>query len=286
MKKICLLLLCSSIAISANAVNTKTTTQGQYQLTTNELSAQYQMSEVKDSKIFGFFRKLLPSTQIDKIFTTPYKNLYIVQAGQNIFYGQLGSPFLMVGHLFNPYTQQDITADVDNLRIANTRVDFSKLDLQNAVITKGKSNPYGKKLVIFEDPDCPYCRILEQQLTNGGLNNKVDIYKILIPLPMHPNAKQHVTNVYCAKNIESNTVLENYMIKSEDNQKIELRDGCSAEKIIEQNAATARAYNVTGTPTVILGNGRLLQGADIGGITDYINANELNTKLESAIKGK
>jgi len=284
MKKLLLSILCAGIAINAGAVTTSKSTQPAV-LTTDDLSAQYKMSEVKDAKIFAFFRKLLPSTQIEKIYTTPYKNLYVLQAGQNIFYGQIGSPFLMVGHLFNPYSQQDITADVDALKVQNTKVDVTKIDLQNAIVTKGVNNPHGKKVVIFEDPDCPYCRILEQQIVSSGLASKVDIYKILIPLAMHPNAKQHVTNIYCAKDLDKNTVLENYMVKSDDNQKVTLRDGCSADKIIEQNAEAARAYNVTGTPTIILGNGKVLQGADIGGITDYINSQDFKNQLESSVKG-
>ena len=276
------LILTLSISNSFAAKNNSNNSQ----LTTDQLSAQYKMTLVNDSKVYEFFRKLLPSTKIESIYTTPLKTIYVIQAGQNVFYGQIGSPFLMVGHLFNPYSQQDISADVDNLRILSARVDISKINLQNAIVNKGSSNPYGKKIVIFEDPDCPYCRILEQQIASSGIQNKLDIYKILIPLPMHPNAKAHVTNVYCSSGGDKNTILENYMIKGDDGQKVTLRDGCSAEKIIEENAEVARNYNVTGTPTVILGNGKVLQGADIGGITDYANAHELNTQLESVVKGK
>lgn len=241
------------------------------ELKTSQLGAHYDLVQVKDPKVWYFFVKLFPSTPITKIYQTPYKNVYAVVAGKTMFYGQIGSPFVMVGHLFNPYTQQDQTSDLEQLQVQETKVDLATVDISEAVITKGKNNPKGKKMIVIEDPDCPYCRVLEQQIVQNGLIDQIDIYRILIPLPMHPNAKQHIINVYCAKDGNSMAVLDNYMIKGDDNQVVKLKDGCDATDALMKNGATSRGLNVNGTPTMVLGNGKLVVGADIASINDYIN---------------
>lgn len=280
--KVVFLIIVSILASSGFAVSKKSLIDSN-QIAAPQVNQEFTMTEISDPKIFAFFTKLLPATPIDKIYSTPYKNVYAVQAGENLFYGQIGSSFLVVGHMFNPYNQQDLTTDLENLKLANTKVDISKLNIDNAIVVKGNDNKSGKKIIIFEDPDCPYCRVLEQQLISSGVIKKLDIYKILIPLSMHPNARKHVSNIYCAKAVDKNEILENYMVKGNDNQHVELKDDCSADKIIEQNGELARKYNVTGTPTIILGNGKLLQGTDVASIMDYVNAQDNKQKLKDVV---
>lgn len=54
-------------------------------------------------------RALLPNTTIDQIKPSAWHNVYEVIAGDNVFYVQPGKPMIMVGHLFNLATAEDMT---------------------------------------------------------------------------------------------------------------------------------------------------------------------------------
>lgn len=275
MKNLLVLLigLSSGLAFAANPIPTPSVAP-KVQITAlpqGLLTQTYQLKVVKDVKVWNYFLSLFPSTPIQNIFETPYKNIYMIGAGKNIFYGQLDSPFIIVGHLFNPYTQQDVTEMGQKVQDENYKIDIAKIDISKAIVTKAKNNPLDKKIILFSDPDCPYCRNFEQSLKSSGLLDRVDVYRMLIPLPMHPNAKQHIQNIYCANNKTQIEVLDGYMINGDDNQKVTLKDGCNADSLISNTSQYMREYSINGTPTVILGNGKLIQGADTQSIEEYVN---------------
>ena len=80
-------------------------------------------------------------------------------------------------------TQRDLTAErMDKQQ----RVDFAQLPLGDAIkIVRGKGE---RVLVVFSDPDCPYCKRLEPELDK--LNN-VTLYTFPYPLEsLHPESPQ------------------------------------------------------------------------------------------------
>jgi thiol:disulfide interchange protein DsbC len=276
-------LTCSSYATSS-APKQKSSN---YLVNKSFLSQQFSITETKDAQVWKYFKDLFPSTVINAIYTTPYKNTYGVLAGQNIFYGTLGSPFIMVGHLFNPYTQQDLTAEIDQMRTQNQKVDIAKINLTDALVTKSPNNPMGKKIIIFEDPDCPYCRVLAKQMQDNKIDSKVDIYRIFLPLPMHENARAHITNIYCTKNNDSLAILNKYMLDGDDKQKVELKDGCDVSKMLERTGKITRDLGINGVPTIVLGNGKMVQGVDTNSILEYVAAPKVisDLKVESNFRG-
>jgi len=53
-----------------------------------------------------------------------------------------------------------------------------------------------RRIAIFEDPDCPYCRVLEQTLK--GIDN-LTVYVFLFPIDqLHPEAAAKSLAVWCA----------------------------------------------------------------------------------------
>ena len=107
---------------------------------------------VTDKAIAEYFHKLLPTTTIDNIYTTPYPRTYALVFGVNIVYGNLDSIYLTAGHMFNVYTQDDITTNLQ--RATTPKVDLSTINISDAVVVKSK-NKVNKKIIVFIDPDCP-----------------------------------------------------------------------------------------------------------------------------------
>lgn len=219
-----------------------------------------------DKKVGDYFHKLLPTTTITSIYTTPYPDTYALIMGGNVVYGNTHSNYLTVGHMFDIYTRTDLT---DALQKQITpKIDISQINISDALVSKAPVK-VSKKLIVFIDPDCPYCRQLEVQLAEQGINNKADIYYMMMPLSMHPNAKAHTTNILCStKPLDT---LKDYMVNNNDNPKVNLKDGCDIEAALERIGSTARNLSINGTPAIVTGDGTMIMGADIQAISEYVN---------------
>ncbi len=219
-----------------------------------------------DKKVVEYFHKLLPTTTINTIYTTPYPDTYALIMGSNIVYGNLKSNYLTVGHMFNLNTQTDLTETL--VKMNTPKIDISQINVDDAVVSKAPTK-VNKKLIVFIDPDCPYCRQLEAQIYEQDINKKADIYYMLMPLPMHPNAKAHTTNILCST--DQIATLKEYMVNNNDNPKVSLADGCNIAPVLERTGSTARGLSINGTPAIVTGDGTMIMGADIQAISDYVN---------------
>lgn len=219
-----------------------------------------------DKKTAEYFHKLLPTTTISSIYTTPYPDTYALILGTNIVYGNTHSSYLTVGHMFDIYTKVDIT---DSLQKTTTpKIDISQINIADALVSKAPSK-VTKKLILFIDPDCPYCRQLETQIAQQGINKKADIYYMMMPLSMHPNAKAHTTNILCSTNPLS--TLKDYMVNNNESPNVTLKSGCNIDAVLERTGGTARNLSINGAPVIVTGDGTMIVGADIQAISEYVD---------------
>ena len=72
------------------------------------------------------------------------------------FMSALLAPF--VGRMVDVRTQENLTEKRIN---ELTRVDFDKLPLERAIVTVKGSG--ARKVAVFSDPDCPYCKQHEKE---------------------------------------------------------------------------------------------------------------------------
>jgi len=117
-------------------------------------------------------------------------------------------------------------------------------------------NPKGsKKLFVFDDPDCPYCRKLHLELKKlEKIAPDVAIHIMLMPLPMHPDAFD-----------KSRTILETKsranFDKAFEGKSVPKPAKESSRAAIESIIRFANASGITGTPTLILPDGKVVVGA-------------------------
>src|SRR5882724_9538153 len=106
------------------------------------------------------FKEKFPELQVEKITKTQYSGLYEIFAQDQIVYTDEKGSFLIMGRLVDMKSGQDVTAE---RRGELTRVSFNDLPLNLAFkIVKGNGK---RKVAVFSDPDCPYCKRLEKDLT-------------------------------------------------------------------------------------------------------------------------
>jgi thiol:disulfide interchange protein DsbC len=190
-----------------------------------------------------------PKIRVESIVKTPYAGLYEIFMGGQIIYADENLSFLIAdGHLVDPKTKKDITGErLEEL----TKIDFNSLPLNKAIkVVKGNGS---RKVAVFSDVDCPFCKKLEQdelsQITN------ITIYTFLYPLEqLHPNAAAKSKLIWCADDrvkAWNNWIFNNQLPKIAGNCKVPL----------EEIGELARKVGVSSTPTLIFSDGKRMMGA-------------------------
>lgn len=189
-----------------------------------------------------------PDIKIQSIKKTNFNNLYEVYLGNQIIYTDQSFKFLIIeGQLVDPKSKKNITAE----RLADLqKIAFENLPLDLAIKIK-KGIPQ-KKVAVFSDIDCPFCRKLEKEVLMK-LDN-VEIYTFIFPLAIHPEAEQKSLKIWCSDDPAANWV--NFM-KTAD---LPDNNGDCASPIDEiQNFA--KKYGIQSTPTIIFEDGKRVSGA-------------------------
>lgn len=190
-----------------------------------------------------------PKFKVESVVKTPYAGLYEVFMGGQIIYTDEKLTFLIAeGRLVDPKTKKDITGErLEEL----TKIDFNSLPLQQAIkVVKGNGS---RKLVVFSDVDCPFCKRLEQnELANI---TDVTIYTYLYPIEqLHPDAANKSKSIWCAPNRVKawNDWIFNNQLPS---------TVAKCEVPLEKVGDLARKYGVNSTPTLFFADGKRMLGA-------------------------
>lgn len=208
------------------------------------------MTAVADeASIRKAMQSVYPKAKVESVAKTPFAGLYEVFIdGQIIYTNDNFSWFIAEGRLVDAKSRKELTSSrLEEL----TKVDFNALPLEQAIkVVRGNGS---RKVAVFSDPDCPFCKKLEQKelapLTD------VTIYTFLFPLEsLHPDAANKSKAIWCAPDrvkAWNDWVLNGQVAKG----------GASCDTPIEKNAELGRKLGVTSTPTLIFADGKRMLGA-------------------------
>jgi thiol:disulfide interchange protein DsbC len=185
-----------------------------------------------------------PDLKISNIQPTEMKGIYSGSMSGQIVYLNDDAQHVLAGSMIRLKDQQNLTK---NLVIKENSIDWNKLNLNDAIkVVKGNG---ARKIAIFSDPNCPYCKQLETELKN--LNN-VTIYTFIIPFK--PQSVAPSKQVFCEKNpAQAWTDLISKGIQPSSK--------ASCANPIDRNLALAKSIGITGTPSIVLSNGFKVVGA-------------------------
>ena len=132
------------------------------------------------------------------------------------------------------------------------KVDLSKIPLNDA-ITMGAANAK-KKVIVFTDPDCPYCRQLHT-IMKQVVAKRSDIAFALImnPLPMHQDSPKKAQTIICTKSLD---ILDDAFAGK---TVPEPAATCTTEAL-ERSKSLANSLEFNGTPTLVRDDGLVLSG--------------------------
>jgi thiol:disulfide interchange protein DsbC len=184
--------------------------------------------------------------KIDEISRTPMAGLYEIRVNDaEIYYTDAEGNFLIQGNLIDLRQRRNLTEErIDKL----TAIAFKDLPLKDAfTIVRGNGK---RKLAVFADPNCSYCKRFERDL--GKIDN-VTIHTFLYPILSQDSAEKS-KNIWCAK--DRNKSWQDWMLQDQ----VPAAASCDASALM-RNVELGRKHKITGTPTLIFADGSRVPGA-------------------------
>jgi len=185
-----------------------------------------------------------PATQGAKI-EKAWPGFYSVVKGTEIVFVSEDLTIMINGDVIDLNKQTSITAELR--RLNKPRLDTTKLNPQDAIkFGQGKN-----KLIVFSDPDCPFCQRLEADLVRLP-----DTQVLVYPFPLtnlHPQARVVAESIWCSP--DKQTAWRSYLL---GNLRPKL---ATCDNPISRNLILGEEMQIQATPTLIFEDGTVVPGA-------------------------
>jgi len=189
----------------------------------------------------------IPQLQkIDEVTKSPVPGLYEVRVnGAEIYYSDAEGNFLIQGSVIDTRQRRNLTEErIDKL----TAIHVDDLSLKDAfTIVRGNGK---RKLIVFEDPNCGYCKRFERDLQKV---DNVTVHMFLYPI-LGPDSLEKSKAVWCAK--DRGKAWQDWMVRDQP-----LASASCDISAISRNVEVGRKYRITGTPTLLFADGTRVPGA-------------------------
>lgn len=216
-----------------------------------------------DPAVKKAFEARYPDVKVENITKAQFGNLFEIFAGGDIIYTDDKVTFLILGTMVDAKTRENLTeARLRKL----TAINFSDLPTEQAIKTVIGNG--SRKLAVFSDPYCGYCKRFEPDIL--GLKD-VTIYTFLYPI-IRAESTPVSKKVWCSK--DRVKAWQDLMLRN-----IDPTGGETCKNPIDEVVTLGRRLRVTGTPTTFFEDGERVAGA----LTRDVIENKFST-LASAKK--
>jgi thiol:disulfide interchange protein DsbC len=195
-----------------------------------------------------------PKTTLDSVTKMPFLGLYEVILNGELYYTDGDFKFLIDGSVIDVNAMANLTSkrhkELEQEQAKKSTFPFDQLPLDLAF--KKVKGSGARKIAVFSDPDCPYCKRLENALAKI---DDVTIYVFLLPLEgLHPNAPAVARSIWCAD--DKVKAWDDYM---QHGVKPENAADCSNP--VEEIGKYGQTKKINATPTLFFADGARVSGA-------------------------
>ena len=194
---------------------------------------------------------------IDEVRRTPMPGVFELRVdGTEIYYTDAAGNFLLQGQMIDTRTQRNLTEERQQ---KITAIDFKTLPIKDAItIVRGNGE---RKLAIFEDPNCGYCKRFERELQKA---NNITIYLFLYPI-LGKDSADKSKSIWCAK--DQGKAWQDWMVQD----KTPAEANCDTAAI-KRNVEFGQKMKINGTPTLVFADGTRVPGAiDLAQVEKLLN---------------
>jgi len=201
---------------------------------------------------------------IDEVRKTDVPGLYELRVNStDIYYTDAQGNYLIEGNLIDTRTQRNLTEErVEKL----TAIPFDSLPLKDAfTIVRGAGE---RKMAVFEDPNCGYCKRFERDLQKV---DNVTVYLFLYPI-LGADSNEKSKAIWCSK--DRTLAWQDWMLRD---QAAPAAAAMCDTSPLTRNVALGRKHKINGTPTLLFTNGARVPGA--------VDTKKIEQMLAEASKG-
>lgn len=206
-----------------------------------------------ESTIRAEIAKKFPKATVDGVTRMPI-GLYELVVDGEILYTDAEFSFLIDGNVIDTKSMTNLTAvrqqEMEEAKLKKLAFPFAKLPFDLAF--KKVKGDGSRKIAVFSDPDCPYCKRLEQSLAQ--LDN-VTIYTFLYPLvQLHPKAPEVSRSIWCSP--DRVKAWDDYMLRN-----IAPKAASNCDNPVDKIVEFGQSRRIGGTPTLFFTDGKRVPGA-------------------------
>ena len=183
---------------------------------------------------------------IDQIGKSAMPGLWELRVnGIEIYYTDAEANFILQGSLIDTKLRRNLTEErIEKLSL----VEFDALPYKDSfVVVRGNGK---RKLAVFEDPNCGYCKRFERDMEKV---DNVTVHVFLLPI-LGADSTEKSKNIWCAK--DKAKVWLDWVVRD-----LVPPPATCDSAALARNVEVARKYKITGTPTLIFADGSRVPGA-------------------------
>lgn len=236
-----------------------------------------------ESRLLAALQKAHPGTQFSQVARSPVDDVYEVWMNSNVAYVSAKNPrYFIFGRIFDTETMRDLTGP----KLAAAAAAAAQGGVQDAIATQSASTvtpvvfeqlPFAdairtvrgsgqRRIAVFSDPGCSYCRRLEPEL--AGLDD-VTIYTFLVPF----QGQAKPVAIWCAA--DRGQAWHRFMLQGDASL---LDAAATCDHPIDRNLALAQRLGVQGTPTLVWADGSRTDG--------YVDRSVLEARLKQVAEAR
>lgn len=214
------------------------------------LAASVALAADPDQAIRATLTKLQPDMPIEAIAESPMTGLYQVHLkGGRLLYASADGQFLMQGNLYQIKGEDavNLTRQAESKGVAR---EIESIPLKEMVVFAPKT-PAKAHITVFTDTDCGYCQKLHSEVPE--LNRRgIEVRYVAFPRQgVGSHGYNTLVSVWCAKDRQA------AMDKAKAREDL---PAASCDNPVAKQYEVGQLVGVTGTPTVVLGNGEVIPG--------------------------
>jgi len=186
-------------------------------------------------------------SEIDSVTKSKIPGIYEVRVNKaEIYYTDATGDFLFQGSVIDTKSKRNLTMErLEKLQA----IRFEDLPFKDSfTIIKGKGE---RKLAIFEDPNCGFCKRFEKDFQNV---DNVTVNVFLYPI-LGPDSRIKAKAIWC--NNDRASAWGSWILNEKPATALLPCD----DTALERNLAFGQRYRIEGTPTLILADGSRIPGA-------------------------
>ncbi len=202
-----------------------------------------------DQAIRQMLQSIQPGMQIEAIAESPMSGLYQVQLqGGRQLYASADGQFVLQGYLFQVKDGQaiNLTEQHETRAIAKT---INAIPTAEMVVFAPETPK--THITVFTDTDCGYCQKLHSEVPE--LNRLgVEVRYVAFPRQgLQSPAYKELVSIWCSKDRQA------AMNLAKSRQEV---PAAECENPVAEQYALGQMVGVTGTPAIVLANGKLIPG--------------------------